>query len=73
MTSIVKNCLFFSAYKSLNVLIYLFKRNTESVSERDKVQGVRSAETGMYKLVHEDFEHRTTPQFTRAAIESVFL
>ena len=32
------------------------------------MQGVWSAETGMYKEVHEDFEHRTTRQITPAVI-----
>jgi hypothetical protein len=32
------------------------------------MQGARSAETGMYKLVHEDFEHRATLQTPSAAI-----
>lgn len=32
------------------------------------MQGARSAEAGMYKLVHADFEHRATPQTPSAAI-----
>ena len=32
------------------------------------MQGARSAETGMYMEVHEDFEHRATPQTPSAAI-----
>jgi hypothetical protein len=32
------------------------------------MQGARSAETGMYKLVHEDFEFRATLQTPSGAI-----
>ncbi len=32
------------------------------------MQGARSAETGMYIEVHEDFEYRATPQTPSAAI-----
>ena len=28
----------------------------------DAVQGTRRAETGMYVVIYEDFEHRVTPQ-----------
>ncbi len=28
----------------------------------DAVQGARSTETGMYVVIHEDFEHRATSQ-----------
>ena len=31
----------------------------------DEVQGARSAGTGMYVLLHEDFEQRATQQFAR--------
>lgn len=30
------------------------------------MQGARSAETGMYMEIHEDFEYRVTPQISRA-------
>ncbi len=32
------------------------------------MQGARSAETGMYMEVHEDFEHRATPQTSPAVV-----
>jgi len=32
------------------------------------MQGARSAETGMYELVHEDLEHRATPQTAAAVV-----
>ncbi len=32
---------------------------------RDAAQGVRSAGTGMYALLHEDSEHRTTQRCAR--------
>jgi hypothetical protein len=34
----------------------------------DEVQGARNAKTGMYMLVHEDFEYRATQQFALAII-----
>jgi hypothetical protein len=37
------------------------------ISEEGWMQGARSAETGMYKAVHEDFEHHATPQTPSAA------
>ncbi len=40
--------------------------------EQGKVQGARNTETGMYTLVHEDFEYRVTRQFIRTAIVTVF-
>lgn len=29
----------------------------------DELQGARNTETGLYRVVHEDFEYRATPQF----------
>lgn len=41
----------------------------KSMCERDKMQGARNAETGMYAVGHEDFEYRATQQFARVAID----
>ena len=33
-----------------------------------KAQGAQRAETGMYVVVHEDFEHCVTPRFNKKVI-----
>jgi hypothetical protein len=44
----------------------IFSQILESRSERVLDAGGRSAETGMYATVHEDFEHRPTADYARA-------
>ena len=41
------------------------KKNMKPRTIWDAVQGARRAETGMYVVIHEDFEHRATPQFAQ--------
>ena len=38
------------------------KKNMKIRTILDAVQGARRAETGMYVVIHEDFEYRATPQ-----------
>jgi len=42
-------------------------------SERSPGGGRRSAESAVYKQVHEDFEHRRTPPGDRAVVFRAFL
>ena len=39
--------------------------NNKNSNIWDEVQGARSAETRMYVVVHEDFEHRETQKFAQ--------
>ena len=45
-----------------------FKKLLKKCSEEGQMQGARSAETGMYMEVHEDFEHCATPQVASTVI-----